>query len=154
VYTFSLFLLFLACYGFLGWVAEVLYVFATSRPHRLQNRGFLAGPFLPIYGIGAIALLLLVYPYVGNPFLAFVASVAITSTLEFVTHLVLDKLFHIKLWDYSSRPFNLRGRICLQNSLLFGVLALLLIYVIHPTLSAFLDGLPATVAIAPSSRSR
>jgi uncharacterized membrane protein len=146
VYAFSQFLLYLALYSFLGWIAEVLYVFARTR--HLQNRGFLTGPFLPIYGVGAIALVLAVLPYVNNPFLVFLASVLITSVLEFFTHLVLDKLFHIKLWDYSDRPFNLQGRICLQNSLLFGGLGLLLLYVLHPFAQTIIGGLPKDAAIA------
>ena len=138
--------LFLACYSFLGWIAEVSYVLIRERS--LQNRGFLTGPFVPIYGFGAIALILLVLPYIDNPFLVFLASLAITSTLEFVTHLVLDKVFHIKLWDYSDRRFNLRGRICLENSLLFGTLGLLLIYVLHPAVARMLVAIPHDVAIA------
>ena len=146
MYEFSLFLLFLACYSFLGWVAEVVFVLVTTA--HLQNRGFLTGPFVPIYGFGAVLLLLIVYPYISNPFVVFLASVVVTSALEFVTHLVLDKVFHIKLWDYSDRRFNLHGRICLENSLLFGMLGLLLLYVIHPALSPLLRAIPTTVAIA------
>ncbi len=146
MYEVSLLSLYLACYSFLGWVAEVLYVFATTG--HLQNRGFLTGPFLPIYGFGALGLIEFVLPYIDNPFLVFLASVVLTSVLEFVTHLVLDKLFHIKLWDYSKRPFNLQGRICLQNSLEFGGLGLLLLYVIHPLAEMLIRGLPHDVAIA------
>ena len=146
MYGFSVFLLYLAVYSFLGWIAEVVYVFATTR--HLQNRGFLTSPFLPIYGVGAILLILAVLPYVDNPFVVFIACVVITSALEFFTHLVLDKVFHIKLWDYSNRPFNLQGRICLQNSLLFGGLGLLLLYVIHPVASMILGDLPHSAAIA------
>jgi uncharacterized membrane protein len=138
--------LFLAVYSFLGWIAEVLYVLVRERS--LQNRGFLTGPFVPIYGFGAIALILLVLPYIDNPFVVFIASVLITSILEFVTHLVLDKLFHIKLWDYSNRRFNLQGRICLENSLLFGMLGLLLIYVLHPAVVRLLVAIPHDAAIA------
>lgn len=145
----SLLLILLAWYSFLGWIAEVVYVLAKS--HHLQNRGFLTGPFVPIYGVGAIALLLAVEPYVENPFLVFVAAVLVTSALEFVTHLVLDKLFHVRLWDYSSRRFNLRGRICLENSLLFGALGLLLLYVIHPVTADVVRNLPHDVAIAIAS---
>jgi uncharacterized membrane protein len=146
VYSFSIFLLYLAIYSFLGWIAEVAYVFIKSR--HLQNRGFLTGPFLPIYGVGAIALVLVVLPYVANPFLVFLASVVVTSAIEFFTHLVLDKLFHITLWDYSDRRFNLQGRICLENSLLFGGLGLLLLYVLHPLAQTLIGALPQTVAIA------
>ena len=146
MYALSMLFLFLACYSFLGWIAEVSYVLVRERS--LQNRGFLTGPFVPIYGFGAIALILLVLPYINNPFLVLLASVAITSTLEFFTHLVLDAVFHIKLWDYSDRRFNLHGRICLENSLLFGTLGLLLIYVLHPAIVRMLMAIPHEVAIA------
>jgi uncharacterized membrane protein len=146
VYAVSLVLLYLAVYSFIGWIVEVLWVFARSQ--HLENRGFLTGPFLPIYGIGAIVLILFVEPYVRNPFLVFLASVVVTSTIEYVSSLVLDKLFHVSLWDYHDRRFNLNGRICLENSLGFGALGLLLIYVLQPLISAGLKALPADAAIA------
>lgn len=146
IYFVSLLMLFLAFYSFLGWIAEVLFVLATE--HSLQNRGFLTGPFVPIYGFGALLLLILVEPYVENPFLVFAASVVLTSLLEFVTHLLLDKIFHIRLWDYSESRFNLQGRICLLNSTLFGVLGLLLIYVIHPAFGRLISGLSHEATIA------
>ncbi|HEY4268129.1 MAG TPA: putative ABC transporter permease [Galbitalea sp.] len=142
----SIVLLYLACYSFIGWIVEVLWVFAKSQ--HLENRGFLTGPFLPIYGIGAIVLILFVEPYVSNPFLVFLASVVATSTLEYLSSLILDKLFHISLWDYHDRRFNLNGRICLENSLAFGALGLLLIYVLQPLISRGLTALPADAAIA------
>lgn len=149
VYEVSVLVLYLAIYSFIGWVVEVLFVFTTSQ--KLENRGFLTGPFLPIYGTGAVLLLVLVLPFVKNPFLVFVASVVITSALEFLTHLALDKIFHIKLWDYSNKPFNLHGRICLQNSLLFGVLGLLLIYVLQPFVMTIVKALSPTAAISLAS---
>jgi uncharacterized membrane protein len=148
VYDISVLVLYLAIYSFLGWIVEVLYVFATTQ--KLENRGFLTGPFLPIYGVGAVLLVELVLPYVKNPFLVFLASFLITTALEFVTHLALDKIFHIRLWDYSDKPFNIRGRVCLQNSLMFGVLGLLLIYVLHPLATTLVKLLsqPAAIAVA------
>jgi len=146
MYAISMIFLFLACYAFLGWIAEVVYVLVRERS--LQNRGFLTGPFVPIYGVGGVAMVLLVIPYIDNGFLVFVACIAITSTLEFMTHLVLDKAFHISLWDYSDRRFNLQGRICLENSLLFGLLGLLLIYVLHPAFVRLLVSIPHEVSIA------
>jgi uncharacterized membrane protein len=146
LYAVSLVLLYLACYSFLGWIVEVVWVFAKSQ--HLENRGFLTGPFLPIDGIGAIVLILFVEPYVRNPFLVFVASVVVTSTIEYVSSLLLDKVFHISLWDYSDRRFNLHGRICLENSLGFGTLGLLLIYVLQPLISGWLKALPEAAAIA------
>jgi uncharacterized membrane protein len=146
VYAFSLVLLYVTIFSFIGWIVEVLWVFAKSQ--RLENRGFLTGPFLPIYGIGAILLILFVEPYVKNPFLVFVASVVVTSTVEYLSSLVLDKVFHISLWDYHDRRFNLQGRVCLENSLGFGALGLLLIYVLHPLISDALKALSPDAAIA------
>jgi uncharacterized membrane protein len=146
MYAVSLVLLYLAVYSFVGWIVEVLWVFARSQ--HLENRGFLTGPFLPIYGIGAIVLILFVEPYVRNPFLVFLASVVVTSTIEYLSSLLLDKVFHVSLWDYHDRRFNLNGRICLENSLGFGALGLLLIYVLQPLISAGLTALPADAAIA------
>lgn len=145
MYEFSIVLLYLAACSFLGWVAEVLFVLVTA--HKLQNRGFLTGPFVPIYGFGALLLIYVVDPLLDNPFLVFLASVLAASALEFVTHLLLDKVFHVRLWDYSGKRFNLQGRICLENSLLFGVLGLLLIYVIQPASNVLRD-LPHEVVIA------
>ncbi len=148
VYAVSLVMLFLACYSFIGWLCEEVFVLATSQ--KLENRGFLTGPFLPIYGIGAITMLLLVEPYVKNPFLVFVASTVVSSVIEYLGSLMLDKIFHITLWDYHDQKFNLHGRICLRNSLCFGALGLLLIYVLQPFIGAALKALPhdATIAIA------
>lgn len=147
--TLATFVLYLVAYGFLGWIAEVLYVFVKSQ--KLENRGFLTGPFLPIYGFGAIILVTLVLPFVKNPFLVFVASVVASSVLEYVTSILLEKIFHIKLWDYSAKPLNLHGRVCLENSLLFGMLGLLLIYVIHPALADLVAGIPPVPRIALAS---
>ncbi|MDM4761981.1 putative ABC transporter permease [Galbitalea sp. SE-J8] len=144
--AFALLLLYLAAYSFLGWVAEVGFVLVVDG--RLQNRGFLTGPFVPIYGFGALALVYIVSPYITNPFLVFVASVVISSALEYATHFALDKAFHIRLWDYSNERHNLHGRICLRNSLLFGMLGLLLLYVIHPLVASVLTALAPTAAIA------
>lgn len=146
MYEFSLIFLFLTFYSLVGWIAEVCFVFITER--HLENRGFLTGPFVPIYGFGALAMIYFVSPYITNPFLVFIASVIIASVLEYFTHLALDKIFHIKLWDYSKKRFNLHGRICLENSLLFGVLGLFLLYVLHPFVRFLLTHIPHDVTIA------
>jgi len=146
VYSISLVMLYLAVYSFIGWLCEEVFVLVTTQ--KLENRGFLTGPFLPIYGVGAIAMLLLVEPYVKNPFLVFVASTVVCSVIEYAGSLLLDKVFHITLWDYHDQKFNLHGRICLRNSLCFGALGLALIYVIQPFVGAGLKHLPQDAAIA------
>lgn len=142
----SLAILSFAAYAFLGWVLELLSALVIER--RLRNPGFLTGPVVPIYGFGAMAIVLFIEPFVDNPFLVFLASIAVTTVLEYLTHVLLERLLHIRLWDYSARRLNLHGRICAENSLLFGVLALLVVYVLQPTLASLLGMLPETAAIA------
>lgn len=142
----SLALLAFFAYAFLGWVLEIVSALVVDRT--LRNPGFLTGPVVPIYGVGAIAIVLLIDPFVDNPFLVFLASVAVTTAIELVTHVLLEKLLHVKLWDYSARRFNFQGRICAENSLFFGILALLVVYVLQPALSSLLGLIPEAVAIA------
>lgn len=120
-------------YSVLGWLVESIYcsLFAKPKPHWI-NRGFLYGPYCPIYGVGALMVLLVLWPLRNLPMVVFIASMVLTSILEYFTSYILEKLFHTRWWDYSSKRFNLRGRICLKNSLLFGVMGLVLVYIIHP----------------------
>ena len=141
----SLYLLFFFVYALLGWVHEVLYSLLVAR--RLRNPGFLTGPILPIYGIGAVAIVL-VAPYIENPFLVFVSSAVIATVIEYVGHLLLELLFRIRLWDYSGRRFNLQGRVCLENSLGFGMLALLVVYIVQPLIGRAIGLVPETAVIA------
>lgn len=132
----NLFLLFII-YGFLGWIVEVCYVRHNSG--HWYNRGFLHMPFLPIYAIGAIFITLTLQSFT-NPLLIYGFGVIFTSILEYITSLVMEKLFHTRWWDYSHYKFNLNGRVCLKNSLLFGVLSLIVIYGLNPLFS---DGISA-----------
>ncbi len=133
---FSIFLI----YSFVGWVCET--VFCSLAARKFINRGFLSGPFCPIYGFGATMILLLFSGLRDHLLLLFVASMVGTSALEYLTSLILEKVFHLSLWDYSHRRWNLHGRICLRNSLLFGVMSVLMVEVIHPHVVGFLAILP------------
>ena len=109
-------------YAFLGWVCEDIYCGIGKR--KFINRGFLYGPYCPIYGFGA---LLVIYPLLmvsKHPIVVFIFGMVLTSILEYITSFVMEKLFATRWWDYSTYPFNINGRICLQNSLLFGLMAL------------------------------
>ncbi len=116
-------------YGFCGWIVEVLYV--KHQSGNWYNRGFLTMPFLPIYAVGAIVITVTLRD-LPNSFLVYSLGVIVTSALEYITSLIMEKLFHTRWWDYSKKRFNLNGRICLKNSLLFGILCLIVIYGINP----------------------
>lgn len=135
-------------YAFLGWCSEV--VFAASNSGKFVNRGFLSGPVCPIYGFGVLSVVLCLEPIQENVLLLFLGSVVLTSTLEYLTGFILEKLFHDKWWDYSGQPFNLHGYICLKFSLLWGFACVLIIRVVHPmieTLLRLVDNLAGRIAL-------
>ena len=128
------FLIFFIC-SFVGYIMEVLWCFLGSK--KLVNRGFLCGPVIPIYGVGALLILFTLLRYYSDPVVVFVFGVIITSALEYFTSFLLEKIFHNKWWDYSTNKYNINGRICLKNSFAFGVLSLVIIYFVAPLLSLF-----------------
>lgn len=123
-------------YSFLGWVWEVIYFYVMER--RFRSGGITSAPLLPIYGMGAIAVLAVLDLHVDNPFAVFLLSALLASAVEFAGHYFMEKVFHVRLWDYRGNKFNLQGRICLENSLGFGILAMLLVYVVHPVMLSVL----------------
>ena len=130
-------------YAFLGWCCEVC--FAAAKEGRFVNRGFLNGPYCPIYGFGMVLVVGLLTPVKGNLVLLFICSMLLTSALEWVTGFVLEKAFHQKWWDYSQMPFNLNGYICLLFSLLWGLACVLMMDVIHPMVAGLVALIPRPV---------
>lgn len=127
-------------YAFLGWCAEVCFVALNTG--EFVNRGFLNGPYCPIYGFGMVIIILLLTPVADNKPLLFAASVLLTSALEWLVGFVLEKVFHQRWWDYTDTPFNISGYICLKFSLLWGVLCLIVMELVQPPIEAFLNFLP------------
>lgn len=133
LYSYTYFII----YAFLGWLCEDIYCGIGKR--KFINRGFLYGPYCPIYGFGA---LMVIYPLLmlGNhPVYVFIAGMFITSVLEYITSYLMEKMFSTRWWDYSTYPMNINGRVCLQNSLLFGLLSLVVVYGIHPIIRRFVS---------------
>lgn len=127
-------------YSFLGWCLEVGYYFKNEK--RFVNRGFLKGPFCPIYGCCIVTLIFLLEPYKGNIPLLFLGAFFITSLLEYITGFILEKAFKAKWWDYSDDPFNIHGHVCLQYSLLWGAGEVVIITVINPIISNAIYSIP------------
>lgn len=127
-------------YCFLGWCFESAVVSVQQR--RFVNRGFLRGPMLPIYGFGATLLLHIALPLHAHPVWLFFASMVAATVFEYIVGVVMERLFKIKYWDYSEHRFQFRGYICLQSSVCWGVMGLLLTWVIHPPVEALVVGLP------------
>lgn len=127
-------------YAFLGWCCEVVY--AALIEARFVNRGFLSGPLCPIYGFGVLLVLRLLHPFEDNLFLLFGGAVLITSAIEFAGGFLMEKFFHQRWWDYTDKPFNLMGYICLSFSLLWGLACLIVVDRIHPLVSRFVLSIP------------
>ena len=134
------YILYFFLYSFFGWCCECIY---CSIPQKsFVNRGFLAGPYCPIYGCGALLVLHLLTPFDFNPVLLFIAGMIITSVLEYITSVLMEEIFHTKWWDYSDYPFNINGRVCLKNSFLFGILSIFVYYFVHPHIIHLVDKVP------------
>ncbi len=123
-YTFSTWLFFFYFYCFLGWVWETCYVSVCQA--KWVNRGFLHGPFLPIYGSGAIVVLVFTLPFRTDAVSVFFVGMTSATLLEYFTGVAMERLFHVRYWDYSKKPLNLNGHICVLSSLAWGLFSVLL----------------------------
>ena len=143
-YTFIQWLLFFFIYCFLGWVWESCYVSIKKR--EWINRGFLHGPMLPIYGSGAIIVLLCTIGVRDQVILIFIFGMTGATILEYVTGACMERLFRVRYWDYSHMPLNLKGYICLPVSLGWGAFSVLLVRVIHVPIENLVLQIPERIA--------
>lgn len=127
-------------YSFIGYICEIISSSIVQK--KLVNRGFLCGPYCPIYGVGSLFILFTLSRFKEDPVLVFVLGALITSCLEYFTSFLLEKIFHNKWWDYSYMKLHIHGRVCLQNTLLFGFGSLLIIYMAQPFIGDILDKIP------------
>ena len=127
-------------YSFFGYLSEVTYCSIPAK--RFVNRGFLYGPYLPIYGFGGLIVVIILSPLHAHPVVVFALAMILTSILEYFTSWLLEKLFSIKLWDYSRYKLNINGRVCLLNSTLFGIMGIVLEYMVNPFVSRLIDRIP------------
>lgn len=137
-YHLTQWVLFFFIYSFIGWIWESCYV--SARKRQWVNRGFLHGPMLPIYGSGALVILISTIGVREDPWLIFLFGMLAATVLEYITGAVMERLFHVRYWDYSRQKLNLKGHICVSSSLCWGVFSVLLVRVVHiPVERAVLD---------------
>lgn len=113
-----------------GWMMEV--TLQLIQKHKFADRGFLIGPYCPIYGVGAILITIGLTKLEAYPLALFCVAIVVCAILEYLTSYVMEKIFHARWWDYSENKFNINGRICLETIIPFGLLGLALIYIINP----------------------
>lgn len=138
-------LFFFIIYSILGWCVEVTYEAVDMG--KFVNRGFLNGPYCPIYGEGVIIVVLCLNPIKENLLLLYFGSLILTTALEFMTGFILEKIFHQKWWDYSDQHFNLMGYICPKFSLCWGFACLIVVRLIHPLIATAVGYIPTVVGV-------
>ena len=130
-------------YSILGWFMEVVIV--STKKKKITARGFLIGPWCPIYGVGALFITLLLRKYYEDPLVLFIMSFLLGTILEYVTSYLMEKLFRARWWDYSNHKFHINGRVSLTTSLGFGALGLLLVYIFNPFFLNIIKNIPTIV---------
>lgn len=133
------FLLFMI-YSFIGWFIEILNYLIRNKT--FVNRGFLIGPYLPIYGFGSLAIIVFLKKYSHDVITLFCMCAIVCCTLEFFTSLIMEKLFRARWWDYSNKKLNIDGRICLETAAMFGIGGCIIIYLAQPIIQNILNVLP------------
>ena len=127
-------------YSFLGWCVEVAFVAVTTG--KVVNRGFLNGPVCPIYGCGMVGVLIILLPVKNNVWLLFLGGMIICSTVELFGGWILDKIFHMRWWDYSEKPFNIGGYICLPFSIMWGFAVVFAVKFVHTPIMFLVKKMP------------
>lgn len=125
-------------YSAAGWLLESVYCSIGEK--KIINRGFLTGPLCPIYGVAAVVMTVLIYnPFKDNPLIVFLLGIILCDIVEYITSYLMEKLFAARWWDYTYELLNVNGRICLKHSLYWGVISVIFVRVIHPSVEKLYD---------------
>ena len=139
-HSIEIYILLFFTYAILGWLMEVGCKLVETK--KFINRGFLIGPYCPIYGWGAIIITLLLNKYLADPIALFIIAIVICSIIEYATSYFMEKIFHARWWDYSRRKYNINGRICLETMIPFGILGVLIMYFANPFFTGIYEKIP------------
>lgn len=154
LHTIETYFFWLVVYSVVGWCYES--ILESFRQKKLVNRGFMFGPYLPIYGTGALLDVLLL-GWISHPVVLFLSAAVLTCVVEFLVSVFLEVVFHRRWWDYNDFKFrvfgktfdvgrfNIQGRVCLAGFLAFGTLSIVLVYLVHPLLASFTERIPTPV---------
>ncbi|MDO4282974.1 MAG: putative ABC transporter permease [Clostridia bacterium] len=141
IYSIQIYFMLYIIYSVCGWILEVTCKFFQYK--RFINRGFLLGPYCPIYGTGAIVMTLLLQKYIDDPVTLFIMAMLICSILEYATSYFMEKIFKARWWDYSTYRFNINGRVCLETTIPFGIFGFIIMYVTNPFILKYLYLIPS-----------
>lgn len=149
MYNLMIYFLLFITYSFIGWLMEIISSIVAN--NKIVNRGFLIGPYCPIYGVGSLVITIFITSYKSDLLGVFVKTMLICSILEYFTSYIMEKIFKTRWWDYKSNKFNINGRICLETMIPFGIGGCIIIYFINPFLLGTFDIIPSILLIVISS---
>ena len=135
---FTIVVLLFFCYSFIGWLWETVY--CSIKAKHFMYRGFLLGPITPIYGFGVVGVLYLIEPYQKNIVLLFFLALVLVTALEYLTSFLLEKIFHLTLWDYKEVPLNINGRVAVPVSIFWGLACVFIVRILNPYLMQVVFG--------------
>lgn len=146
LYNFCFWFVMFILYSVIGYLVEITNLTIITKK-LVWNRGFLIGPYLPIYGVGCLFMIFCLNRYENDLMALFIMGAFFCTLLEYFTSLVMEKLFKLRWWDYSTYKFNLNGRVCLLNAVLFGVGGILVVHLLNPFLTWLVYLMPSSVTI-------
>ena len=130
-------------YSILGWAVESFYMSICNR--KLTDRGFSRGPICPIYGVGALTVFILLRPYSHNKILLFIMGSFLATLIEYITALLMNRLFGEIWWDYKDKPFNYKGILCLESSIAWGVYTVILFVFLQGFVEGIVNRIPFAI---------
>ena len=139
----KLYILIFFIYAIAGWIMETTTI--SIRNKKFVNRGFLVGPICPIYGYGVVLVSVLLKKYQEDMVATFCMSIIICGLLEYFTSFFMEKIFKARWWDYSQKKFNINGRICLENLVLFGIASCIIVYIVNPFIIGKINLIPQNI---------
>lgn len=139
--TLSFYFFLFITFSVIGWFTECVSCTLWYRKF-IHNRGFLLGPCCPVYGFGAVFMYVFLSKYENEPVALFTMAVVGTSIIEYIASVIMEKIFRARWWDYTKEPFNINGRVCLKNSILFGIMGLGFIYYVKPIMEDIAKKIP------------
>ena len=139
----SIMIILFIIYSAIGWILEEINFLIVQK--KLVNRGFLIGPYCPIYGCGSLLIIIFLNKYLDDPITLFFMTVITCGILEYLTSFLMEKLFKTRWWDYSKEKFNINGRICLETLVLFGIGGLVISYLAQPFIMSILTLIPSHI---------
>lgn len=138
----EIFLLFII-YSFLGWIVDI--IGASLKSKKIVPRGFLIGPYCPIYGFGALLITFFLSKYQNDLFALFILACILGASLEYFTSYIMEKIFKARWWDYSYTKYNLNGRVCVKTTVAFGLLGVILIEFLNPFFVSIITSLSENI---------